>query len=136
MKKTLYVFKVDLDSNSPKFSQKSIEVNETEKTYRIEKASLNKNRVLTGYRSVVNKSELNKVYKMYSNSKIYEMLSDKNDLCFFKKAVLSDVERQKNKLQEEINSLYKMEHFVLSMHEVPPFGLQVTDDLTTERQDS
>lgn len=123
MKKTLYVFKVDLDSNSPKFSQKSIEVNETEKTYRIDKASLNKNRVLTGYRSVVNKSELNKVYKMYSNSKTYEMLTDKNDLCFFKKAVLSDIERQKTRLQEEINSLYETEHFVLSMHEVPPFGL-------------
>lgn len=122
MKKTLYVFKVDLDSNSPKFSQKSIEVNETEKTYRIDKASLNKNRVLTGYRSVVNKSELNKVYKMYSNSKTYEMLTDKNDLCFFKKAVLSDIERQKTRLQEEINSLYETEHFVLSMHEVPPFG--------------
>ena len=121
MKKTLYVFKVDLDSNSPKFSQKSIEVNETEKTYRIDKASLNKNRVLTGYRSVVNKSELNKVYKMYSNSKTYEMLTDKNDLCFFKKAVLSDIERQ-TRLQEEINSLYETEHFVLSMHEVPPFG--------------
>lgn len=136
MKKTLYVYKLDLDPNSPKFFQRSIEVNETEKTYRIEKASLNKNRVLTGYRSIVNKSELNKVYKMYSNSKIYEMLSDKNDLCFFKKAVLSDIEKQKNKLQEEINSLYETEHFVLSMHEVPPFGLQATDDLTTERQDS
>lgn len=110
MKKTLYVFKVDLDSNSPKFSQKSIEVNETEKTYRIDKASLNKNRVLTGYLSVVNKSELNKVYKMYSNSKTYEMLTDKNDLCFFKKAVLSDIERQKTRLQEEINSLCQLTH--------------------------
>lgn len=101
--KKLFVYKFTIICNKPILTQEIVEVTETPKLFRVAE----KNKDLTKYRSNVPKTELNYLSylsNVYSGN-TYEMLSDNENISFFKEKVIAAIEQKKEKLYSEINKL-------------------------------
>lgn len=111
--KTLYVFEFDLNDKSickkTVLKMRMVEVTETPKQFR----ATNKTEGLTNYRNVVSKTELNVLHKSRYGGRSFQMLSDCNDVSYFKEKIVEAMNEKKDKLLSEINEINNQIEIVL-----------------------